>query len=113
MTTRAGRKPVKKKIHRPSKSWKEYLLRSLHDPEEAAAYLNAALEDEDLRVFLLALRDVAEARGVSTVAVKSRLNRENTYRILSSKGNPQLSSLAAILSALDLRLSIEPRSESR
>jgi len=112
MTTRAGRKPVKKKIHRASKPWKEYLLRSLHDPEEAAAYLNAALEDEDFRVFLIALRDVAEARGVSSVAVKSRLNRENTYRILSSKGNPQLSSLAAILSALDLRLSIEPRNET-
>lgn len=68
MTTRAGRKPAKTSILRRSKPWKESLLTSLHDPEEAAAYLNAALEDEDLRVFLLALRDVAEARGVSTLA---------------------------------------------
>ena len=113
MTTRSSRKPAKNSVNRRSKPWKEYLLKSLDDPQEAAAYLNAALEDQDLRVFLLALRDVAEARGVSTVALKSRLNRENTYRMLSSKGNPQLSSLAAILSALDLRLSIEPRTETR
>ena len=37
----------------------------LHDPEEAGlSCLNAALEDEDFGVFLPALRDVAESRGV-------------------------------------------------
>lgn len=41
--------------------YKEHLLKSLEDPNEAAAYLDACLEDDDPHVFLLALKDVAEA----------------------------------------------------
>jgi probable addiction module antidote protein len=83
------------------------LLEDLANPEEAAAYLNAALEDGDQQVFLLALRDVAEARGITRVAKETRLNRENMYRILSSTGNPQLSSLNALLHGVGLRLAVE------
>jgi len=71
------------------------------------AYLNAAIEDGNQEVFLLALRDVAEARGISEVARIAHLNRENVYRILSAKGNPQLSSLRALLHSLGLKLTIE------
>jgi probable addiction module antidote protein len=88
--------------------YEQGLFEDLRDPEEAIAYLNAALEDEDQRVFLLALRDVAEARGVSQLAREAQLNRENLYRILSPNGNPQLSSLTALLRSLGLRLAIHP-----
>ena len=94
-----------------SEPWVDYktgLLEDLQDPEEALAYLNAALEDEDPRVFLLALRDVAEARGISQVARDAQLNRENLYRMLSLNGNPQLSSLTALLRSIGLRLAIQP-----
>ena len=66
----------------------------------------AALEDGDSAVFLLALRNVADAQGMKTVANKAQLNRENLYRMLSEQGNPQLASLRALLDALNLRLSI-------
>jgi hypothetical protein len=46
-----------------SRSYQDSLLARLKDPQEAAAYLTAALEDGDPEVLLLALRDVAEARG--------------------------------------------------
>jgi DNA-binding phage protein len=46
-----------------SVSYHDYLIQSLKDPKEAEGYLNAALEDGDPRVFLQALRNVAEARG--------------------------------------------------
>ena len=39
---------------------------------------------------MLALRDVADAKGISDLAIKSGLNRGNMYRILSEKGNPQV-----------------------
>jgi probable addiction module antidote protein len=55
----------------------------------------------------MALRDVAEARGMVTLAKESDLNRENLYRMLSAKGNPQMSSLSAILKNLGLRLSVD------
>jgi probable addiction module antidote protein len=87
--------------------YEEGLFEDLRDPEEAIAYLNAALEDEDQRVFLLALRDVVESRGMSQVAREAGLNRENLYRILSLNGNPQLSSLTTLLRSLGLRLAIE------
>ncbi|MDQ3685655.1 MAG: putative addiction module antidote protein [Acidobacteriota bacterium] len=92
-----------------TKSYRESLLERLQDPAEAAAYLDAALEDEDNRVFLLALRDVAEARGVSRVATEANLNRESLYRMLSEEGNPRLSSLDAVLHTLGLRLAVEVR----
>jgi probable addiction module antidote protein len=89
-----------------SKDYRETLLEDLHDPQEAAAYLTAALEEGDSAVFLLALRNVADARGMSAVAAKAQLNRESLYRMLSERGNPQLDSLTALLDALELRLAI-------
>jgi probable addiction module antidote protein len=83
------------------------LKEALADPEEAAAYLNAALEESDQEVFLLALRDIAEARGFTRIAQDTSLNRENLYRMLSPTGNPQLSSLNALLRSIGLRLSVQ------
>jgi probable addiction module antidote protein len=91
------------------KSYRDSLLERLLDPAEAAAYLDAALEEEDSRVFLLALRDVAEARGIGRVATEADLNRESLYRMLSEEGNPRLSSLEALLHAFGLRLAVEVR----
>ncbi|HXG17968.1 MAG TPA: hypothetical protein VNN62_02685 [Methylomirabilota bacterium] len=62
---------------RRAKSYQATLMESLKDPEEAAAYLNAALEEhtEDAEeLFLLALRNVAEARGVAKLATETALN---------------------------------------
>jgi probable addiction module antidote protein len=93
-----------------SVSYHDYLIRSLKDPREAEGYLKAALEDEDPRVFLLALRNVAEARGgMSKVAAASKLNRESLYRMLSENGNPSLQSLRALLSSLGFRLAVESK----
>ncbi len=91
-----------------SASYETGLREVLADPKEAAAYLNAALKDGSQEVFLLALRDVVAARGLARVARDTSLNRENMYRILSEKGNPQLSSLKALLHSLGLRLAVEP-----
>lgn len=93
-----------------SVSYHDYLVRSLKDPKQAEGYLNAALEDGDPRIFLIALRNVAEARGgMGRTAVKSNLNRESLYRMLSRKGNPSLQSLATLLSSLGFRLAVESK----
>jgi len=95
---------------RRTKSYQAALIESLKDPEEAAAYLNAALEEdaEDAEeLFLLALRNVAEARGIAQLAEEAALNRESLYRALSAKGNPRLSTIGAVLDALRLRLAVE------
>ncbi len=92
-----------------SRSYDETLKESLSDPEEAAAYLNAALEEGDPAVFLLALKDVANVHGgVAHVAQAAKLNRESMYRMLSENGNPTVNSLNALLHALGLQLAITP-----
>ena len=86
----------------------EDLRERLKDPAYAVEYLEAALEEKDRpAVFLLALRDVAEARGITHLARETKLNRENLYAMLSERGNPVLSSLHVILDALGMRLSVE------
>ena len=96
------------------KSYKKHLLKQLHDPEEAAAYLNAALQDDDSHSFLLALRDIAEAQGgMSQLAEESELNRENLYRTLSIRGNPRFFNLLAILDAFGLEVSIHAKRKQR
>ena len=88
----------------------DHLLESLKDPAEAEGYLNASLEAGDPKAFLMALRNVAEARGgVGKLAADSKLNRESLYRMLSQRGNPSLKSLEAVLSSLGFRLAIESR----
>jgi probable addiction module antidote protein len=92
-----------------SRSYEAELQRALQDPREAAEYLSAALEEGEREVFLLALRNVVEARGgIGSLAENSRLNRESLYRMLSAKGNPELQSLEAVLQALGLRLAVQP-----
>ena len=79
------------------------------DPDFAAAYVDAVLDGGDQDEFLLALRRLSEARGgVQKVAAKAKLNPTSLYRTLSTRGNPELKSMRAVLRALGLRLSVEP-----
>jgi probable addiction module antidote protein len=94
---------------RSARDYREHLDEVLKDDEEAAAYLSAALAEDDPEVFLLALRDVARARkgGLAALAEAAHLNREHLYRMLSENGNPELRSLEALLDALGFRLNVE------
>ena len=93
-----------------SKSYQNNLIESLKDPTEAAEYLNAALEDGEPEVFLLALRDVVDSfGGMGKLAASTSLNRENLYRMLSTKGNPEFFSLSTVLNAVGFRLAVEPK----
>ena len=81
----------------------------LQDAENAAEYLNAAIEDGDRAVLLLALRDVAKARGgMAAVAEKAHLGRESLYKMLSRRGNPEFKSIASVLHGMGLKLSVTP-----
>lgn len=80
------------------------------DAQFAAEYLNAASEDDDPATYLAALRKVVEARGgMAAVAAQARLSRETLYRTLSSRGNPTIRTLQAVLKATGLRLGVAPQ----
>lgn len=83
------------------------------DPEFAAEYLKAAIEDtEEPRAFLLALRNLAEALGMQRISELTGINRESLYRILSQRGNPTLKTLNAILQSIGLKLAAVPIQQS-
>lgn len=95
---------------KPSISHDEALIRELRtDPEFAAEYLRAALEEDDEpSVLLIALRHIAEVRGgIAKVAKTAGIERESLYRALSLRGNPRLSTLVAVTKAVGLRLTVE------
>lgn len=108
-TTRsAAKKPLPPSI--PHEPW---LVERLKNPQMAAAYLEAAIEDGDQGALMMALRHVAQAQGgVAEIARRSHLSREATYRMLSKDGNPELRSFTALLAGAGLRLSVRPM-ESR
>ncbi len=93
-----------------TRPYEESLLEALRDPAEAAAYLNAHLEEdgEDVEeLFLMALRDVARAHGFRHVADKAEVGRESLYKALSQTGNPKLTTLKRVLDAVGLKISVE------
>lgn len=94
----------------PFRSHEEATIASFRDdPDFAADYLNAVLEDGDQQELLLALRRMAEAfGGVSKLAQSSKLNATSLYRTLSPRGNPELKSLRALLKAMGMRLAVQP-----
>ena len=68
----------------PTRDYKESLFADLQDAEFAVAYLNAALAEGAPEVFLLHLRDVADAwGGIGKLAAETALAREALYRMLS------------------------------
>ena len=96
--------------HKTSVSNDAEIIRELRDdPEFAAEYLNAALKDtQEPAVLLMALRHLSEARGgLARVAKQAGIERESLYRVLSSKGNPRLSTLTAVFKALGVTIRLE------
>lgn len=101
------------KTSRHFRKFEDSLKERLADTKYARVFLDVALEeyekDGDTEAFLLALRDVAEAQGgITKLAEKTKLNRQNLYKILSEEGNPRLKTLGAVLHELGFRLSVEP-----
>lgn len=93
-----------------SRSYDAFLKRQLVDPDLAAEYLSAAVQEKSLEGFLIALKNVAEAHGgIGILSRATNLNRQSMYRMFSERGNPTVSSLFTVLDALGLEVSIAPQ----
>ncbi|WP_377289180.1 addiction module antidote protein [Rhizobium sp. SG2393] len=78
----------------------------LDSDEMIAAFLSAALEDEDADVFLAALGHVAKAKGMGEIAKEAGLGRESLYKALKEGARPRYDTVARVLSALGMKLTI-------
>ncbi len=84
----------------------------LETEEDMAAYLEAALEEDDPVLISAALGDIAKAKGMTKVAVEAGLGRESLYKSLSPNGNPEFSTVLKVVRALGLRLHATTLSEN-
>lgn len=88
------------------KNFKETLIEELKDPIFAVTYLKDAIDENDIEGFLLAVRDVIEARGgMGKLAVKiPNLHRVSLYKALSKNGNPLFATMIDVLNAIGIGL---------
>jgi probable addiction module antidote protein len=93
----------------------DWLIEKLADPKRAASYLNTALEDSP-RMFLEALRDVAQAQQMTAIARKAGVTRESLYKATSVNGNPTFDTFVSVIQAVGLKFTFtrsDVRSDSR
>lgn len=91
-----------------TRDYHEFLLEQLTDAVFAAEYLNEARQDSQ-KMFLKALRNVAESRRMAVLAEQTGLNRESLYKSLSEDGNPRLDTYDSVLSALGIDYEFKPK----
>ncbi|MBN1473266.1 MAG: putative addiction module antidote protein [Syntrophaceae bacterium] len=71
---------------------------------DIAAYLEAALEENDPALIAAALGDIARAKGMTQIANETGLGRESLYKALSPEGNPEFSTILKVVNAMGLKL---------
>ncbi|MEJ7137068.1 addiction module antidote protein [Amphibiibacter pelophylacis] len=88
----------------PSKLVPFDAARYLGDDEAIAEYMSAALEANDADLLLLALGDVARAKGMAQVAKDAGLGRESLYKALAPGAKPRFDTVLKVVQALGVRL---------
>jgi probable addiction module antidote protein len=73
-----------------------------------AHYLEAVFEDGDPDEIRHAIRHAARARGMTDLAQAAGITRGGLYKALAENGNPSFSTIAALLKAMGVRLSVSP-----
>src|SRR5258708_34595456 len=116
----AAIKTARAKISRMPSNWREKFREddmarkisrwdaadTLEIKEDIAAYLDAVLEDGDPDLLKAALGDIARAKGMTEIAQAAGLGRADRNKALSPDGNPEFATVARVLKALGLRLSV-------
>jgi len=80
----------------------------LASEEDMAAYLEAALEEDDPALLATALGDIARAKGMSEIARETGLGRESLYKALSPEGNPEFGTVLKVVHSLGLKMRVTP-----
>ena len=78
----------------------------LNNETVIAEYLSLAAQDRNPDVLMMALSDVAKARGMAKVAKDAGLGRESLYKALRQGSKPRFETISAIMRALDMRLDV-------
>ena len=82
--------------------------RYLDDDAAIAEYMTAMLEADDTDLLLLALGDVARARGMAQLAKDAGLCRESLYKALAPGAKPRFETVMKVAQALGVKFTVQP-----
>lgn len=80
--------------------------RYLDTPEAIVEYLNAALEEGDMKFFAHCVGVAARAVGMSRIADDTGIRRTSLYALLDGTSAPRSDSLNKVIEALGLKLRV-------
>ena len=105
----AGDEPTQKRDARHALKLVAFdAARYLDDDEAIGEYMTAALEANDPGLLLLALSDVAKAKGMAQVAKDAGLGRESLYKALAPGAKPRFETVMKVARALGVRFTAQP-----
>jgi probable addiction module antidote protein len=90
----------------PAVPIEEGLYKQLRNSEVAALYLNEAFKDGDADGILLAMHDVAKARGMSRLADTIKVHRVSLHKMLRKNGNPSIRTFLMLLREFNMQLTV-------
>lgn len=86
------------------------MAENINSKEEVFAYLEAAIEENDIETLLDVIGAIARSNGMVKIAKEVGLNRESLYKSLSRDGNPSFSTIIKVLDVLGYKLQVLPKS---
>jgi len=87
----------------------EQLKGDLKDPEIAAHFINASVEENDSHYLKVALGKVVRIHGLTEISKMAKLNRESIYKMLGPDSNPSFVNIIEILDACGLKITVQPK----
>lgn len=82
--------------------------RYLDSDSAIAEYMSVVLESNDPDLLLLALGDVARAKGMAQVAKDAGLGRESLYKALAPGAKPRFETVMKVARALGVKFTAQP-----
>ena len=82
--------------------------RYLNSDEAIAEYMTAVLETHEPDLLLMALSDVARAKGMAQVAKDAGLGRESLYKALAPGAKPRFETIMKVARALGVKFTAHP-----
>jgi probable addiction module antidote protein len=92
------------------KTYEWDMAENINTKEEVFAYLQGAIEENDIETLLDVIGAIARSKGMMVIAKELGLSRESLYKSLSSDGNPSFSTILKVLDLLGYKMQIMQKS---
>ena len=86
------------------------MAENIKSKEEVIAYLQGAIEENNIETLLDVIGAIARSKGMAMIAKELGLSRESLHKLLSSDSNPSFSTILKVLDLLGYKMQIMQKS---